>query len=132
MKTVSGVVEKKGDKFNGSVQMNGEWFNFKRGVAHTGISEGDAATLTLEPWSFKGKSGMNIVSFAVTGKSEVPAQALTLRHGVGRDFDKEARGKTRCALMEALLSNPNHAETPVSDLVTRAEEALTYVFSEGK
>lgn len=128
---LSGKVEGVGTKFNGSLKVNGTWYSLKKGVK-TEAKLGDTVNVELTPWEFEGKSGTNITKVEVVEPVGV-AEVTQLQHKLagGRDFDKEAKGKTKCALMEALLSNPNHVDTPVSDLIVRADEALKYVF-EGK
>lgn len=58
-KTVEGVVEARGARFNGSLLIDNIWYNFKKGVT-SNVNKGDAVLLTLEPWDFKGKTGYNI------------------------------------------------------------------------
>lgn len=53
-----------------------------------------------------------------------------------RDFDAEARGKTRCALVEALFSNPNVvqdvAKLQTAPLFLLVDEAVDYIFGDKK
>lgn len=129
METVTGVVEKKGDKFSGSVLVNGVWLNFRKGVDHAAIREGETATFNLEPWEFKGKTGKSIVSFSKSSGlgvvlNKIAGQSLAIGSGTPkvRDFDKEARGKTFCMYLAALLSNPSFTPAFMED------EALASTF----
>lgn len=122
MTTITGVVEKKGDKFNGSVFINGQWLNFKKGTDHSALKVGDSVTLSLEPWEFKGKSGVNVVSWQELGNVnddneltnstpkpqtfEITKKMLENSPFKSRDFDAEARGKTRCQMFSAALQSP--------------------------
>lgn len=129
---VVGLVEKKGDKFNGSVAIGGNWYNFKKGVDHSGISKGDTVKLELGEWEFKGKTGKNIVSWSSVDnpvhrepKEEI-IKAVNKETAIkGRDFDAEARGKTRCAMFAAALSSPALAQFvsgSVNELIQEAEK----------
>lgn len=55
---------------------------------------------------------------------------------MGRDFDKENRGKTRCALLEALYSNPNVVtdlgKMNVEDIYKVVEDGVNFVFDTRK
>lgn len=110
---VAGIVETIGTKFNGSVKVNGSWYNFKKGVSYTDIKTGDQVLLELGQWEFKGKTGVNVESFTIkTGpvvKVATPAEKVKSETGTlamqahGRDFDAENRGKVRHGLMVSLL-----------------------------
>lgn len=111
---VTGLVEAVGTQFNGSVMVEGKWYNFKKGVANP-TQKGDSVTLTLGEWEFKGKKGVNIVAIEFQLPHEVAAQTLieakangakdvTAKQASGaRDFDAENRGKVRHGLMVSLL-----------------------------
>lgn len=110
MSQISGIVEQVGTKFNGSVKLGGKFYNFKKGTDYSGLKPGDNVTLELSPWEFNGKSGENVTGFsvkekvAVASKAEAPAPRQVA--ATGRDFDKEARGKTRCSLFAAAIQSP--------------------------
>lgn len=143
MTKISGVVEQVGEKFNGSLKVNGRWFNFKKGTKPSG-AVGQLVTLTLEPWEFKGKSGENIVGVEIGAKEAPKAQgAKPEGEAKGRDsetvakprnFDKEARGKTFCSYLTALLGNPgvfNVAdEEALENLYDIAQKATDRTFGE--
>lgn len=131
MESVTGVVEKKGDKFNGSVLVNGNWLNFRKGVDHAAIREGETATFNLEPWEFKGKTGKSIVSFSRGLKVRDDVQnkvRSTLTESASsykvRDFDKEARGKTFCQYLASLFSNPSFTPAFMNDQALEETFAL--------
>lgn len=136
MERVTGIVEAVGDKYNGSLKVNGKWLNNHKGFKNP-AKVGDQVTLTLKSWSFGGKSGVNIVAVDVLAvpvereeveKSEIkerleimnaPFSKNVLPDPVmpkGRDFDKEARGKTFCSYLTALLGNPGVVNTLGVDL----------------
>lgn len=110
---VNGVVEAVGTKFNGSLLVAGKWYNLKKGVSNP-ASVGTQITLELEPWKSKDKSGMN-VSKVIVHESQVVGDVPTVPKELKevakkafkeRDFDAEARGKTRCSMFAAALSSP--------------------------
>lgn len=78
----------------------------------------------------------NIVSLGgTTGRTPVNPVGTPppFNKAPGRDFDKENRGKTRCVLMEALLSNPNVVDASTKDigqLTTLVDMAVKYVFGD--
>jgi hypothetical protein len=138
MKTVQGMVEWKGDKWNGAVSVEGERYNFKKGVDHSGLSVGDYVELTLAPWEFKGKKGLNVVEFKKIvnpAPETAPAKAApteekkarTTSSG-SRDFDKEARGKTFCAYLSAMLSNPNVPQDDLDKLFVAVDKCVERTF----
>ena len=122
MSTVTGTVEAKGEKFSGSVKVGGRWLNFKKGVDHSFIKVGDTVKLELKPWSFQGKSGESVAMVQLLGESSVAvaekpeekdevienpkAEKPAIAAYKVRDFDAEARGKTRCQMFSAALQSP--------------------------
>ena len=108
---VTGVVTKVGDKFNGSVQLDGTtYYSNKKGFVNP-AKLGDKVELTLSDWSFNGKAGKNITGCVVLSSEPVKApekalpvleKAKSVTNGQ-RDFDKEARGKVRHGLIVSLL-----------------------------
>ncbi len=104
------VVIAVGNKFNGSVLLNEKWYSFKKGTLYDTVVVGKTYEFVLEPWKYKGKSGQNITSFneivnapAPPKVASTPARKPTNN---SRDFDKEARGKTRCQMFSAALQSP--------------------------
>lgn len=49
---------------------------------------------------------------------------------VGRDFDKEARGKTRCALLQGLLANSALDLATIDQHFPMIERAVAFVFGD--
>lgn len=103
---VSGNVEAVSDKYNGSVKINGTWYAYHRDFDGVGAEQGQNVELSLESWEAKGKKGFNIVGvdFTKTAAVKRPATVVesTPSASLGRDFDKENRGKVRHGLMVAL------------------------------
>lgn len=95
--------------------------------------------------SDKGSKNVNKVGEQV-GTIPVPSEATRVAQSavtyepkarpaaspVGRDFDKEARGKTRCALLEALLSNAAVDTTDMFKLFAVVDQGVSYVFGDTK
>lgn len=79
MDKISGLVQAVGTQFNGSVKVNGVYYNFKKGYKAV-VQKGDMVSLTLEPWKTStGKSGVNIVEIdvlAVPSESPKPTQSV--------------------------------------------------------
>jgi len=48
----------------------------------------------------------------------------------GRDFDKEARGKTRCALLQGFLANPSLDLSNVKEALPMIDLLVGYVFGD--
>ncbi len=126
---MTGVVEAVGDKFNGSLKVNGSWVSNKKGFKNP-AKVGDKVKLTLEPWEFKDKKGENITAVELLGSapSKAPSEfkpaskAFTKASTeyVGRDFDAENRGKVRHGLTVALV--PLLAQETIS--VDKAKEVV--------
>lgn len=139
MNKLSGVVERKGEQFNGSVKINGKFYNFKKGVDHSTLREGDTVTLELKDWEFKGKTGVNIASFTIDKDGSQGNIEPLLEKQLskppsmpqGRDFDAEARGKTRCQLVAASMPLVLTDSVSMEVLKAKVDELVTYIF-EGK
>lgn len=150
-KKLEGVVEGIGKKFNGSLLINGAWHNLKKGTVMPSISKGDIVELELAEWEFKGKTGVNVVKVTVQGKTkvEIPkpvevkptltAQVAVIQNSSvkARDFDAEARGKTRCAVFCAALQSPtliqyagNDPESFLALVKKISEEGVKYSFGD--
>lgn len=144
---IDGVVEHVGEKFNGSVKVGGTYYNFGKGVDKKDVKVGDMVTLKLKEWEFKGKTGKNIAEIDILAgapPSEVKpagAKALAELDSVriklsGRDFDKEARGKTRCSLFAAALQSPalaslvSDTEGLINEAKKISDEGVKYTFND--
>ena len=133
MSKVTGVVEAIGQKFNGSLKIGDKWLNLKKGVKNT-ANVGDMVTLTLEPWEFKGKTGESITGIDVLAGAPAPAPTIVKESKAaapsysGRDFDKEAHGKTRHGILCALLSNPSVDAMNPEKLFPIVDKCVEYVF----
>lgn len=151
MNQISGIVEQVGTKFNGSVKVQGKFYNFKKGVSYGDLRPGDNVTLELSPWEFKGKTGESIASFSVKGRGNLPTpsaiapvlpgvkevvEAQKHFNGGGRDFDKEARGKTRCSLFAAAVQSPalaalsSDTDALIKSAIEVAEAGVKYTFDD--
>jgi hypothetical protein len=112
---VSGLVEAVGNKFNGSLKVNGAWYGFAKRTTPEAY-KGMNVELELEAWNSKGKSGFNIVGIkeasTVNSVKQEPVVNTKTQIVVSnaqpktRDFDAEARGKTRCQMFSAALQSP--------------------------
>lgn len=133
MNKVTGIVTKVGDKYSGSVQLdNKTWYNNKKGFVNP-VKVGDKVTLSLAEWSFDGKSGVNITAVDVVAVAQAEVKkdpAIEHAKSSARDFDKEARGKTRCALLQALYSNASLDTDDTDKLMRLADLGVDYVFGE--
>ncbi len=126
-KKINGVVEAVGTQYNGSVKVNGEWFNNKKGVKNP-AKVGDTVTLTLSEYDFKGKKGFNITGVEVSGNAPQVADAPLQAKSVGRDFDKEAKGKTACALLAALYANPSVNVEDLDGVFSKVDAGVKFIF----
>ena len=128
--SIRAIVEAKGEKFNGSVKLDGKWFSFKKGVDHSTVVVGKEYEFKLEDWESNGKSGKNIAEVlpvaTKTAKKETVAEAPV--KSVGRDFDKEARGKTLCQYIQAQLSNPSLDIYDTEGIIERARRLVEETF----
>lgn len=133
-RVVTGVVEGIGTKFAGSLKINGVWMNLKKGTEYSHVKQGDVASLTLTPWEFKGKTGESVTAIVVDDAApKVQTRPSALAIVKGRDYEAEALGKTRCALLEALFSNAslvngNMSNEELSNLFELAEKGVQFVF----
>jgi len=69
-----------------------------------------------------------VVSFP-TGSLSKPT-VTTVNNG-GRDFDKEARGKTFCAYLSAILSNPSTNVKDIAELFPIVDACVARTFDGG-
>ena len=139
LKTVTGKVSSVGIKFNGSLLINDKWYNFGKGVINT-AQKGDLVTLTLEHWEYKGKTGVNIIKLEFPRQDQEPKEVAeqmlvvakdAVKEITGRDFDKEARGKTRCALLAPVMPMLlNASEEELTLAKARIDMLVNYVFGE--
>ena len=128
MEYITGEIEKVGTQFNGSLLVNGKWFNFKKGVEPKG-KVGDKVKLTLQSWEFKGKSGLNIVEVESIPEKSKAVVVSKPEISPARDFSKEARGKTVCQYIAAQLSNPGVDVNDVDGLFDRAVQLMEKTFN---
>lgn len=134
---IKGVVEAVGDKFNGSLKVGGKWYNNKKGFENP-AKVGDEVTLTLQEWEFKGKTGVNIIGVESAVKTEKKNPEPEKKTPVversteskGRDFDKEAKGKTLCQYIQAQLANPSIDLNDLDGIFARAQELRNRTFDE--
>jgi len=116
------IIEGIGTKFNGSLKLDGRWVNIRKGTKYEHVKVGDDVEVVMKTWEMNGKSGTSISEILV--KSKPAAAAIKDREQIpvaapveelapavpapsrGRDFDKEARGKTRCQMYSAALQSP--------------------------
>ena len=129
---ITGVVEAVGDKFNGSLKVNGVWYAFAKGKK-TEVEKGSVVNLTLTEWESNGKKGFNIVDVGLSKESLAPEKVKEpskVIPNTGRDFDKEARGKTRSQLLSALLSNPSTDTSDLNKLFEIVNKSVCFVFGD--
>lgn len=113
---------------------DGRFVGVKRPVSMDQFERGGTYSVTIETKTTNGRSFHDIVevSGAETSKP-VPKAAPKSEEGSGsaaggykaRDFDAEARGKTRCAMYEAALQSPVVANLVLS--VNGLDKALEVV-----
>lgn len=134
---VSGVIQAVGTQFNGSIKVGDKFYNFPKKYSGTkDLKVGQMVTIELKQWEFQGKSGWNIGSVDVVAspaeeslpisKVEEPKAALVAPKG--RDFDKEARGKTLCQYIQAQLSNPSVDVNDMDAILERAKALVEKTF----
>ena len=72
-KQISGIVEGVGEKYNGSLKVNGSWVSLKKGTEHR-AKVGDHVLLELEPWEYKGKTGEQALNELTNAGFDVQTQ----------------------------------------------------------
>lgn len=141
---VSGIIQAVGTQFNGSLKVDGKFYNFpKKYSGSKDFKVGQMVTIQLKQWEFGGKSGWNIGSVDVLAvpeeavapvvtkavvKEEVAPMLIVPTAPKGRDFDKEARGKTLCQYIQAQLSNPSVDVNDTDAILERAKMLVEKTF----
>ena len=89
-KTLEGIVEAVGTKYNGSLKVDGKWISNKKGFVNP-AKEGDSVKVTLEPWSFNGKEGMNISAVEVVKSNPVEVLKAEVKKASYKKDDAEVK-----------------------------------------
>lgn len=127
------------------VQTNGVWFNIskraqKEGLTPDSFNVDGTYTVEVSTNEYQGKTYRNIERILpADAPVSVDAPALPKTYAPAsqtkvRDFDAEARGKTRCALFEAALQSPGIAtysqsyEEFMERVEAAAEMGMKFVF----
>lgn len=88
--------------------------------------------------SDKGSKSANSIGRQVGVTADVPAVRATAPHAASqvvvkaRDFDAEARGKTRCALLQGLLANPSLDLAQIEKELPMIDILVSFVFGDAK
>lgn len=121
---------------------NGKYYGLKRPLQPTDFEAGKTYDVLTEPWAKGEKSGVNIVQnlgetrlAAIKKSIEIPERKqveIPQIKTAGRDFDKEARGKTKCALYEAALQSPYLATVAKdqADFLAKADTLVEHCFNQ--
>ena len=132
---VSGVVTAVGDKFNGSLKVNGVWYSNKKGFKSE-AKVGDIVTLELSPWEFKDKKGLSITAVSIKAQPKSANEAVKQvveKINAGeikmRDFDAENRGKVRHGLTVALVPLVAQEVINVDKLKEIVDSLVEYVMT---
>lgn len=143
---IEGKVEMVGTQFNGSLKVNGKFYNFPKNYKGSkDFKVGDEVVINLKKWEFGGKTGWNIGSVEAATKESLTAQVAVIQNAKGiapaeflfkkaeelaekdlsgatsgntkgRDYEKEARGKTRCQMFSAALQSPGLTQFATGDI----------------
>ena len=125
---------------------NGKYYGLRRPLQPTDFVAGVTYDVLTEPWTKGDKSGVNIVQNLGETTLKVAKQPITIPQEfngnipqpktTGRDFDKEARGKTKCKLYEAAIQSPYLATVAkdqadfLAKMDTVIEHCLAQVFND--
>jgi len=141
--TVNEVVQIKQLTKYGFQLEDGSYVNWSKNLKDTDkLKVVPGASLEIELYiSDKGSKYANSIGAQVGEVKAPPKTEMKEKPGVAtyqkvsaalapRDFDKEARGKTRCALLEALWSNPSTDTSNKEDVFKLVEAGVAFVFGD--
>jgi hypothetical protein len=114
------------------IMVGQEWLGLEKSLTPQMFVKG----VTYEIEVTKSAKGKRFIQKAIPVQLEVKPEAkgnaVVVKPSVaGRDFQGEAEGKTRCALLEALLSNPalvNIETQNLEQVIKLANDGFKYVF----